>query len=63
MPINTGSIWTCCSFWLSVTQFGGHGVNCLGRPTRLRMSPNCRLALLLATSSTPARLSREITTS
>ncbi|MNL39649.1 hypothetical protein D3C87_1619370 [compost metagenome] len=63
MPINTGSICTCCNFCCALPTISATASMEDGRPTRLRISPNCRLASGLATSSMPARLRRDITTS
>ncbi len=63
MPMNTGSICTCCSFCCTLPTTQVTASMASSRPTRLRMSPNCRLVWLVGTSSIPARLRREITTS
>ncbi len=59
MPINTGSICTVEFRRALPTTLATTASIEAGRPTRLRMSPNCRL-VATGDSSTPARLRREI---
>ena len=63
MPMNTGNICTCCNFFCALPTVAMTASIESMCPTKLSTSPNCKMVSPVGTSSTPARLSRETTTS